>query len=93
MSDQNKIDDGGYAFPLYESHFGMTLRDYFAAAALQGMMSQAHSGPKKWTHMGHGWGEDCLNDLNCHHTTVAKTLADFAYRIADTMLEARKAKS
>lgn len=49
MSDASKIDDGGAAFPFeYDdnsapsgisyrlSHSGMTLRDYFAAAALTG---------------------------------------------------------
>jgi hypothetical protein len=41
------INDGGAAFPMgYHPEgnsadlFGMTLRDYFAAAALQGMMAQ-----------------------------------------------------
>ena len=38
----NKINDGGPAFPadfqLYST--GMTLRDYFAAAALQGLMAK-----------------------------------------------------
>ena len=29
-----------YAFPVYEVTGGMTLRDYFAAAALQGMLSE-----------------------------------------------------
>jgi len=40
------INDGGPAFPMgyhpegnSADHFGMTLRDYFAAAALQGLMS------------------------------------------------------
>jgi hypothetical protein len=34
----NNIDDGGSAFPhedLKGKHFGMTLRDYFAAKAMQ----------------------------------------------------------
>jgi len=43
-----QIDDGGTAFPYreqdcngqYNDHFGMTLRDYFAAAALQGLLTQ-----------------------------------------------------
>ena len=38
---KNKINDGGPAFPadfqLYSS--GMTLRDYFAAAIMQGLMA------------------------------------------------------
>ena len=46
----NQINDGGPAFArdshmdkqlgLYVQQQGMTLRDYFAAAALQGMMAQ-----------------------------------------------------
>jgi len=42
----SKINDGGPAFPLQFQHdeatsecHGMTLRDYFAAAALQGLLS------------------------------------------------------
>ena len=47
----SKIDDGGTAFPLTgevlayqkgEPQFGMTLRDYFAAAALQGLLASGH---------------------------------------------------
>ena len=37
------INDGGPAFPHETSlgyHHGMTLRDYFAAAALQGLMAK-----------------------------------------------------
>ena len=37
------INDGGPAIPFawngYQSHPGITLRDYFAAAALQGLLS------------------------------------------------------
>jgi len=43
----NKINDGGPAFPVVFQHdeatsecHGMSLRDYFAAAALQGLMAQ-----------------------------------------------------
>ena len=42
----NKINDGGPAFPMgyhpegnSADHFGMTIRDYFAAAIMQGLMS------------------------------------------------------
>ena len=48
------IDDGGPAFPMPDSHhangqvqyghLGMTLRDYFAAAALQGLLSDSNTG-------------------------------------------------
>jgi hypothetical protein len=41
------INDGGPAFPMgyhpegnNADHFGMSIRDYFAAAALQGLMSK-----------------------------------------------------
>ena len=54
----NTPDDGGPAFPFPDTHFssgkvqygsnGMTLRDYFAAAALQGMCAN-HEALKKGT--------------------------------------------
>jgi|DEB3_MinimDraft_2_1074329.scaffolds.fasta_scaffold00813_13 hypothetical protein len=42
MSEQ-PINDGGPAFPLNDplKSTGMTLRDYFAAAALQGMLANS----------------------------------------------------
>jgi hypothetical protein len=48
MSKENKIDDGGPAFPIgstpEEWANGMALRDYFAAKAMQElMMSNQHS--------------------------------------------------
>jgi hypothetical protein len=48
MSDKKKIDDGGAAFPSTSAcaswqcrkpSSGMTTRDYFAAAALQGLLA------------------------------------------------------
>ena len=45
MSEQN-INDGGSAFPTETSHgqdYGMTLRDYFAAAALTGSLAASHT--------------------------------------------------
>jgi len=44
MSEQN-INDGGSAFPtetLHGQDYGMTLRDYFAAAALRGLVDEGH---------------------------------------------------
>jgi hypothetical protein len=38
MSEQ-RINDGGPAFPVECLSIGMTLRDYFAAAALQGNLA------------------------------------------------------
>ena len=36
MTTEQKRDDGGPAFPVSPLNSGMTLRDYFAAAALTG---------------------------------------------------------
>lgn len=93
-------EDGGQAFPqpvtvgpnddLYPAYPGMVLRDWFAGQALVGMMAQSHGGPKDWTHMGHGWGEDAVNHLNKHETHVAHSVAGFAYQIADALLAARQ---
>jgi hypothetical protein len=41
----SEIDDGGLAFPSeYYAEQGMTLRDYFAAAALQGLLANGYNG-------------------------------------------------
>jgi uncharacterized protein YodC (DUF2158 family) len=44
MSNKPKIDDGGPAFPVsqFSTEHGMTLRDWFAGMALQGIL--AHPG-------------------------------------------------
>lgn len=41
MTEENKINDGGPAFPVGTYVTGMTLRDYFAASAMQGMMANS----------------------------------------------------
>lgn len=90
-------NDGGPAF-LGTGDFGpnvgrgMTLRDWFAGKAIQGFLSQSHAGQGDWRNAGFGWGEDCANSLNKHSKTVATTLADFAYQVADAML-AKRTKS
>lgn len=68
-------NDGGPAFPVTSDNYaakwcgdGMSLRDYFAAKALQGMLAD---------------------------TSVQAPPSEFAhnaYKLADAMLEARKAK-
>jgi hypothetical protein len=70
----NTHDDGGPAFAAgyhpegnSADHPGMFLRDYFAAAALQGALA---------------------SDSTWH----ADYVADYAYKCADAMLAARKAK-
>ena len=43
----NQINDGGPAFPTpagIQHNDGITLRDYFAAAALQGILSSTQTG-------------------------------------------------
>jgi hypothetical protein len=98
-----KIDDGGPAFPeivavgpsgdIYPGIGGMSTRDWFAGQAMAGIMAQSHAGPKDWTIMGHGWGEDCINSLNKHESHMARTIATFAYAVADAMIVARKEQS
>ena len=67
-------DTGGPAFPCHPGienplYDGMTLRDYFAAKAMQEMLSNPI------------WRSN--NDFGL--------IAHFAYKMADAMLEARKA--
>jgi hypothetical protein len=35
-----RVNNGGYAFPLTTVSNGMTLRDYFAAKAMQGLLAE-----------------------------------------------------
>jgi hypothetical protein len=70
------MNNGGPAFPQIDSRVvaalstansqGMTLRDYFAARAMQTLL---------------GWDDDHAN---------WRTYAEYAYQMADAMLEARK---
>jgi len=82
MSVEKKTDNGGAAFPSYQSDHrgkasnttfepvsGLTMRDYFAAAALTGLVAQ-YSGKAHGTHESYG--------------------ATYAYKMADAMLAARK---
>lgn len=89
----NMINDGGPAFPLpvedlqcrsrFESGYGgMTLRDYFAAKAMQGLLANP-GGPIQENGMS-GW-----NWCNC----TVESVADFAWHIADAMLKAREASN
>ena len=83
----NNIKDGGPAFArdshmdkqigLYVQQQGMTLRDYFAAAALQGILSGADRSTVKYLeNMRYPAGE----------------MSSAAYNIADAMLKAKEAK-
>ena len=84
------IKDGGPAFPLgsvehidgvHYAEAGMSLRDYFAAKAMQGLLSNP-GGPIQ-ANPQNGW--DYTN-------TPPEGVAGTAYEMADHMLAARKAK-
>lgn len=96
MSEERKnIDDGGPAFPTHERDDmrgygggltfvpvgGMTLRDYFAAQALQGMLS-ALGRNEMWQGINQTASTNGVN--------VTKHLATLAYEHADAMLAARR---
>ncbi|MDB5200532.1 MAG: hypothetical protein JWO92_2495 [Chitinophagaceae bacterium] len=68
---------------------GLTIRQHFAAMAMQGIMSQSHlqAGNKgEWTTRGHGWGEDVCNQLNKRSQVDAMCVAEFAVQIADALI-------
>ena len=68
-------DTGGQAFPAhFESHDGMTLRDYFAAKAMQGLLSN----PKLQN--------EILKQGGCHSGWIETS----AWAFADEMLKARE---
>jgi hypothetical protein len=64
------------AFPVgYNGHEGMTLRDYFAAQAMQGLLANGWCASLRNDH----YGEDAGNS----------SVAIDAYMMADAMLKAR----
>ena len=78
-------NDGGPAFPVYDDHGqyvnggGATLRDYFAAKAMQGELA-AMVDPS---------GSQCGIALDTPDDSLARIAKHF-YRIADAMLKARE---
>lgn len=79
----SNINDGGPAFPAYEWHAvpgqmlavgGMTLRDYFAAKAMQSFVRMND--------------DEFMRDM-CNGTRGGTIVASAAYAIADAMLKAR----
>jgi hypothetical protein len=76
----NKIDDGGPAFPkagldpwqnAKAVHIGMSLRDHFAGLAMQGILAGDHP--------------------ITHELDALKSVPRSAYEFADAMLKARSA--
>lgn len=81
------IDDGGPAFPEHsflkvgdiaqgQAKPGMSLRDYFAATALQGLLQHVKHQPRDMVEMG---------------KLAANQWAHDSYMIADALIAARKA--
>jgi hypothetical protein len=87
MTEQR--NDGGPAFPVNTANegqagacypaYGLSMRDYFAAKAMQGLMANP-GGPVQQSGMS-GWAF-----TNCNKNDVAA----LAYVIADAMLKARE---
>ena len=84
----NKINDGGPAFPHlettsrgepYHDHLGMTLRDYFAAKAMQAIISSALT-------------EGTKTQYTISKPDFLECLSLDAYAHADAMLKVREAK-
>lgn len=87
------INNGGPAFPcglasghIDPLHHGMTLRDYMAVKAMQGLLSMNRSS-EFVTNEGVPASDDEDGTLFAH----TKFLAQEAYMIADAMLRAREA--
>ena len=89
---EQKIETGGPAFPCHpeiiphrdHDFAGMTLRDYFAAKAMQGVVSSIAT-------------EDDYRRLSGHASasglTVSEWIARDAFKQADAMLKAREVKN
>ena len=79
MSDEKKIDDGGSAFPFgdYQNggEQGMTLRDYFAAAALTALTKHCAA--------------RIIMDAYVYNK-IPNDVAKAAYATADAIIAARK---
>ena len=76
----NTNNYGGTASPMWEvTESGMTLRDYFAARAMQGLLANPGSPIQVNHRSGRGW-------CNC----IVDDVTEFAWVIADAMLKARE---
>ena len=74
----SEIDNGGTAFPNGIDH-GMSLRDYFAAKAMNAVL--ANNGGAVQANSACGWSL-----CNCTFSDVA----EFSYQVADAMLAERE---
>jgi hypothetical protein len=92
-------DNGGAAFPAHlhgERYGGMSLRDYFAAAALQGLLASGHFTAEAGYDGDQSWmtsHEDPWDDETGEKIHEGRRRFDFpeaAWKCADAMLAARK---
>lgn len=60
-------NDGGPAFPAYSAHDGMALRDYFAAKAMQTLLSSEYTS-------NHGLHEGWMRSLSHESYQVADAM-------------------
>lgn len=80
-----QTQDGGAAFPLYcgpgddKNTSGLSLRDYFAAKAMQGWLAS----------YGDDAGHPCAADEDGKPRKTGKLVAELSYAMADAMLSAR----
>ncbi|CAM2167922.1 conserved hypothetical protein [Burkholderia latens] len=88
----NEINDGGPAFPchtnprpgtLNEAPQGMTLRDYFAAKALTGLLAEPISEGVAPSSI------HCTPNFDAEGAQPGDRIAAAAYALADAMLRAR----
>jgi hypothetical protein len=76
MIDARTPEDGGPAFPAVGGWGGMNLRDYFAAAALQGQLANSNAMQNLIKETGGG-------------DAFTTKLSTACYKLADAMLKAR----
>lgn len=79
MSTENKkpTDISAFPSPHFDTESGMTLRDYFANSAMQGLLS---------SYVG---SSDVYKDISYN----VKLIASHSYRLADEMLKQRELTS
>lgn len=85
MSEPKKIDDGGSAFPSCDSQGngpgGMTVREYFAAKALQGLCAQIGNTPCPVSR---------LADIDAWRRELKEQEAKYCVAMADALIAALK---
>jgi hypothetical protein len=88
----SKVDDSGTAFPTEYNDRGLTIRDYFAAAALQGLLASGH-----FTHDGNEYSDSGpwmtdhqITDEDDKLIGRGLDVTEAAWKCADIMIRERK---